>query len=219
MFDLLNIKRQFFVVWGYPVSYLEFAGTVTGLWAVYLSARERISSWPIGLINVVLSGILYYQVALYPDMFLQVFFFLTNLWGWWTWTHPTGDLANEQKQLKITSLGWSNGLRLVLACGIGTGLLGYFASRLHDWLPLLFSQPSTFPYIDSFILVASVVATFGLVHKKIETWYLWLLVDVVATGLYFMKNIKFYSLLYGLFCVIALGGAITWTKIYRKQTH
>ena len=69
-----DIKNIFFELVGYQMSYLEFFGTIAGAIAVWLSARANIWSWPIGIINVVLFFFLFYQVQLYPDMLLQVFF-------------------------------------------------------------------------------------------------------------------------------------------------
>jgi nicotinamide mononucleotide transporter len=71
--DFFHTDFIFFTAWGYPVSYIEFAGLITGLVAVALSARAHVLSWPIGIVNVVLSFFLYYQVQLYPDMFLRTF--------------------------------------------------------------------------------------------------------------------------------------------------
>jgi nicotinamide mononucleotide transporter len=212
-FDINNI---FLTLWDYPMSHLEFWGFVTGLLAVYLSAQEKVSSWYIGLVNVSLSFFLYFQVQLYPDMFLQVFFFVTNLIGWWQWTHPKPYEANALEQLKITSLGLRNWVLVLVIGSAGTVLMGFFAQNLHTILPRIFSKPSAFPYMDSFVTVMSIMATFTLIRKKIESWYLWLLIDLIATYMYFLKGIKVYSLEYAIFCVIALIGAVQWTKEYQK---
>ncbi|MEP7318597.1 MAG: nicotinamide mononucleotide transporter family protein [Panacibacter sp.] len=58
------------------MSYIEFFGVLSGLISVWLSARANIWSWPTGIVNIVLSFFLYFQIQLYPDMFLQVFFFI-----------------------------------------------------------------------------------------------------------------------------------------------
>ena len=98
--DFFNIESVFFEIWGYPMSYLEFFGTVAGGVAVWLAARANIWSWPIGLINVTLFFFLFFQVQLYPDMFLQAFFFVTNLMGWWRWAHPNPEEEDRKKELK-----------------------------------------------------------------------------------------------------------------------
>lgn len=101
----------------------------------------------------------------------------------------------------------------------GTYVLGTFAKILHEIAPLLFNLPSAFPYIDSFILVMSVMATFMLIRKKMEAWWVWLGVDIIATYLYYIKDVKVYALLYAIFCVIAVIGAVEWTKKYLKQSR
>lgn len=212
-FDINNI---FFEALGYKMSYLEFWATVTGGIAVWLSARENVWSWIIGLVNVVLAFVLFYQIQLYPDMFLQVFFFITNIIGWWQWKFPKANEANLNHELKISQLSVQQWLWLGLGGIFFTVLMGTFAKNLHEWIPSLFSQPSAFPYMDSFTTIMSIVATFMLIRKKIEAWYVWLLVDAISTYMYSLKDVKLYALLYFVFCFIAAFGAFNWTKEYRN---
>lgn len=221
MSHLFNIDAIFFTVLGYPMSYLEFLGVISGAVAVWLSARANIWSWPIGMVNVVLFFFLFFQIQLYPDMLLQVFFFVTNLMGWWTWTHPNPDeavLKNAAtgQELKITRTPVSN-LVIWSAGGlVATAVLGAFAQNLNTLFPLVFSKPSAFPYVDSFTTVMSIVATFLMIRKRVECWYVWLLVDVVLTYLYFVKGVRFVALEYAVFCIIALFGAFNWTREYQR---
>jgi nicotinamide mononucleotide transporter len=216
MNSFFDINRIFFEAFGYKMSHLEWWATVSGGVAVWLSARENVWSWVVGLLNVVLAFVLFYQIQLYPDMFLQVFFFVTNLIGWWQWKYPQQHEANQKNELRITQLStWQ-----YVGAGIGGGgvtlLLGTFSKNLHAWFPQLFSLPSAFPYMDSFTTVMSIFATFMLIRKKIETWYLWLLIDVISTYMYYLKEVKLYALLYLIFCFIAAFGAYNWTKEYRR---
>ena len=214
--SFFSINYIIFEAWGYKMSYLEFFGTISGAWAVWLSAKENVWSWGVGLVNVVLSFFLFYQIQLYPDMFLQVFFFVTNLLGWWQWTHPKQNEANFNKELKISKLSLRDAFALIGIGLLATLLMGKFSQNLHEISPELFSKPSAFPYMDSFTTVMSIVATFFLIRKKVESWYLWLLVDIIAAYMYYAKGVKLYSLLYAVFCVIALFGALNWTKEYRS---
>lgn len=211
-----DIEKIFFVVWNYPVSYLEFFGWLSGVVAVALSARAHLWSWPIGIINVTLSFFLFFQVQLYPDMFLQVFFFITNLMGWWRWANPKEGEEDRKNELRVSFLKGSETL-VVLSVGVlGTALLGTFAFNLHDWVPSIFSKPSASHYLDSFITVMSILATFYMIQKKVECWIIWILVDVVATYLYFVRDIKFYSLLYLVFTVLASYALWNWIREYRS---
>jgi nicotinamide mononucleotide transporter len=212
-FDIDNI---FFTIWNYDVSYLEFFGLISGIVAVVLSALANVWSWPVGIINVTLSFFLFFQVQLYPDMFLQVFFFVTNVIGWWRWTHPKPYEEDKKHELKISFMKTSE-LMFVSAAGIaGTLLLGLFAQNLHALFPSVFAIPSAAPFLDSFITVMSIIATFYLIQKKIESWIIWLLVDVIATYLYFSRDIKLYGLLYLVLCFIAAFALWNWVREYRN---
>jgi len=210
-----HLSNTFFCIWGYGVSYLEFFGWLSGIIAVALSAKANIWSWPIGIVNVTLSFFLFYQVQLYPDMLLQVFFFVTNLAGWWRWLHPKKHEADKRLQLKVSLMKPRQRLALIAYGSVGTVLLGLLATQLHLWFPGIFRQPSAAPFIDSFITVMSIVTTFYMIEKKIECWIIWIAVDIVATYLYFTRDIKFYSLLYLLFTIIAAYGLYHWWREYK----
>jgi len=217
MTDFFDINQIFFEAFGYKMSHLEWWATVSGGVAVWLSARENVWSWVVGLLNVVLAFVLFYQIQLYPDMFLQVFFFITNLIGWWQWKYPKRAEANQKNQLKISKLSQKQRLIVGVGGAVATLLLGTFSRHLHHWLPRVFSLPSAFPYMDSFTTVMSIAATFMLIRKKIEAWYIWLLVDIISTYMYYIKEVKLYALLYLFFCFIAAFGAYNWTKEYRRH--
>lgn len=214
----LDHENIFLNVLGYKLSYLESLGWFTGIIAVWLSARANVWSWPTGLVNVSLSFFLFYQVRLYPDMFLQIFFFVTNIMGWWRWTHPKPVEEDAKHELRISWLKAHDGWIVAGTTLAGTAVLGLLAQRLHYWLPEIFTQPSASPFVDSFITVLSVVATYYMIQKKVECWLMWIAVDVVATYLYFVRDIKLYSLLYFAFCFLAAYGFFTWRQEFKRYT-
>lgn len=71
-FDIENIAFQ---ILNYPISYVEFIGALFGLVSVYLAAKANILTWGTGIVNELFLFILFFQVQLYADMLLQVFFF------------------------------------------------------------------------------------------------------------------------------------------------
>lgn len=214
IFDVQNIA---FELLGVQMSYIELIATITGLIAIILSSLENVWSWIIGLVNVVFAFFMFYQIQLYPDMFLQVFFFVTNIIGFWQWKFPKTYEANLKNELKITKLSTRNFILLCLVGLLGTIGLGTFSKNLHEIAPTVFSLPTDFPYMDSFTTVMSIIATFMLIRKKVEAWWIWLVVDVLATYMYFIKDVKLYSLLYFAFVIIAAYGAWEWTNTYRKE--
>jgi len=200
------------------MSYLEFFGVLTGGVAVWLSAKGNIWSWPLGIVNVTLTFFLVFQVQLYPDMFLQIFFFITNLIGWWRWTHPDKGEEDKKNELRVSRMPVK---KLILLSGltiIGTVAFGTFAKNLHDLFPKAFSMPSAYPYWDSFVAVISITATYLMVQKKVECWVAWIVADVIATILYFSKGVLFLSFEYFVFCLIAAFGFWKWQQDAKIST-
>jgi nicotinamide mononucleotide transporter len=214
--SIFDISNTFLNVLNYKLSYLEFLAVMFGLAGVWLSAHANIWNWPVGIVNIILSAIFYYQIQLYPDMFLQFFFFVTSLIGWWRWTHPRVEEADEKKELKVSYMKWYQ-ISFVIGIGItGTFIMGLAASKLHEWLPQLFNLPSAYPYVDSFILVMSVMTTFFVIQKKVEVWIVWVIVDLTASYIYFIKGAYFFSLEYFVFSILAVYGMIYWMKEYNS---
>ena len=216
--NFFTIDNVFFSLAGYEVSYLEFFGLVFGLVAVMLSSVAHVWSWPVGIVNVVLSFFLFYQVQLYPDMFLQIFFLVTNLVGWWRWLHPARGEEDRKNELKVSFMSRKSLIQLLIIAISGTILMGMFSKNLHEVAPVLFHKPSAYPFMDSFIMVMSIVTTFYMIQKKVECWIIWILVDAVATYLYFQRDLLLYSILYFIFCFIAAYGLYHWIKEYRSYS-
>jgi nicotinamide mononucleotide transporter len=212
-FDINNIA---FTVFGIGVSYLELFGVIAGLLAVILSSMANLWSWPIGIINVILFFFLFFQSQLYPDMFLQIFYLVTNIVGWWRWANPRQGEEDKKLELRVSHMTKK---QLIFSGSVGIGgtvILGMFASRLHEWFPYLFYLPSAAPFQDSFIMVFSILAQYYMMHKKIECWIMWLLVDILATYVYFNRELIFSSMLYFGFCGIAAFALWNWSREYKN---
>lgn len=201
----------------YPMSLVELLGTLFNLVAVWLSAKEKITSWPLGIIGVVLFFILFYQVQLYADMFLQVFFFITNCIGWYNWANPSIGYENKYNQLKITTISASHRVISAFAIILLTASLGYFFLHIHEVFPKYFTLPASFPYADSFVMAGSILAQIFLMQKKLEAWALWCIINIAAMFIYAQKEIYLTSLLYFIFLLIAIKGQIDWYRTWRAD--
>lgn len=210
--ELFNVNTIFFKVLGYPISYVEFVGTTTGLVSVLLAAKSNIWTWAIGLVNVACFFLIFYQVQLYSDMFLQIYFFITSIYGWIIWSKQ-----NEKKEISIRLLSRKPRVVLALIIFFATLLLGTLIKDIHTILPSVFQQPASYPYIDTFIAVLSVLATVLLAKRFLENWILWIAVDVLSIGLYALKGVKLISIEYFIFLCIASFGFYNWYKLRRNE--
>ena len=203
--NIFEIKNIAFQIWGYPISYVELIGTLFGLFTVYFASRANILTWGTGIVNEIFLFILFFQVQLYADMFLQVYFFIVTIYGWYYWKTDTAEKM-------ISEINFRNKLLLATAIFIFSLLSGFLFSNIHLYLPEYFKVKASYPYIDSFVMVSSIVATVLLSKKKTENWYLWIAVDLVCVVLYFKKGIYFLSLEYFIFLGLASYGLYHWKK-------
>jgi nicotinamide mononucleotide transporter len=207
---LLSVETVFFTILGYPMSYIEFAGTVLYLWSVWLIAKRSIITWPVGIVAVLLYMSLFYQIRLYSDALEQVYYLGASVYGWWYWSRtsrPNEPIGGVTFSARRWILHW---VAITLVASV---LLGITMSHLHVWLPALFPEPASYPYIDALTTVMSLVAMWLLVRKHTESWVYWIVVDVIGICLYFAKDVRFVSLLYVLLLGLATKGLIDWMRV------
>jgi nicotinamide mononucleotide transporter len=215
--DFFNINTIAFTVFGYPMSYIEFIGTVSGLACVWLTVRRHISCWPIGIVNIIFFFLVFYQVRLYSDMILQAIFFILSVYGWYRWLHPrTEEEANEKNELRVTGLSGKNRMIALVLTLVAIAALGAFMKRIHLIFPSVFPEPAAFPFWDASTTVMSVYAQYLLAKKKLESWILWIAVDIICVFLYNLKGIKFISIEYFVFLIMAASGLVGWLRAYKK---
>lgn len=216
--SFFDINNVFFTLWEYPMSYLEFFGTVLNIWCVWLTTRKSIWNWPVGIAAVILFGILLYQIRLYSDGIEQIYYLVTGIWGWIAWGKlgRSKDDAAENGALVVRAtkreLCWTGA-----AIAIGTVCLGSFMTRADVLFPLWFPEPASFPYLDAFTTVTAFTAQILLILRRVENWYLWILIDVIGVWLYNEKEVKFVAVLYGIFLILATKGLLSWMKEWRQS--
>lgn len=206
-----SINTIMFTFWDYQMSYLEFFGTIFNLWCVYLAARNKAANWPIGIVGIILYLFLFYQIQLYSDLFEQVYFLLMSFYGWYVWSMIDKD-SKTKPQSKVGTNSPKANLVWLAVIIIGTGLLTVFTANINKLWPQYFPLPASYPFLDAFTTVMSFAATIIMARRKIECWYLWILVDIIGIWLYFAKGVKFISLEYVIFLLLAAKGLLDWRR-------
>lgn len=218
MLDIFNVNSIFFTVLDYPMSYLEFFGTIFYALSIILIWKRKSINWPIGLIGVGLFMILFYQIQLYSDFIEQIYYVITGFWGWWLWTKGSKDGDEDSNEIKVKLNSPKNNLILLISVIAGTAVMTVVMANVHNILPSVFPTAADYPFLDAFTTVLSFAAQILLSYKLIENWYLWIVVDVIAVGLYYVKDVKFLSLLYACFLIMAINGWWQWRKQLLTQT-
>ncbi len=218
-FDFFNINTIAFTLWGYSMSWIELLGTIFGLLSVYYAAKEKILTWPIGVVNIFFFLLVFYQVQLYSDMVEQLYYLATTVYGWLLWSTPK-QVEGRQKArfLKVTILSRKHRIELILGGALAATLLTVFMMNVHLLLPDLFPLPAAYPFWDAISTVGSFIAQFIMARKKLESFPIWMGVDVVNITLYILQGIYLIAAEYVLFFLLCITGFSHWRKDYRP-TH
>jgi nicotinamide mononucleotide transporter len=181
------------------VSPLEGLGVTTGILGVWLTAKENVWCWPVGLVNVAVYAVVFHGAKLYADMGLQVLYFALCLYGWWAWLHGGTDHGRlGVSRTPAAALVGTFSIGVVFAAG-----LGYFLRRYTD---------AALPLFDAGTTSFSLVAQFFQTRKWIENWIVWLIVDTVYVGMYVNKGLYPTAALYTVFLALAVLGLVKWGR-------
>jgi len=185
-------------------SWMEQLATVLGVLGVGLTIRQSLWNFPVGLVQVSLSAVVFYQARLYADMKLQAFFFAVLAYGWWHWARPGGNL----KVLPVTRLSRAGIIACVLTGLAGTALWGWYLQARTD---------AAMPYRDAFIASFSILSQWLQARKKLENWIGWMIVNATAVAVYWIAGLHWFAVLYVLFFILAIGGHFEWRKSWRSR--
>jgi nicotinamide mononucleotide transporter len=183
------------------MSVWEIIGTVLGIIGVGLMIKQDIWGWPVGLIQVTVYAWVFYDAHLYSDAILQGFFFAIQAYGWWHWLHHPHTTTHSE--LPVT--------RLTRTALVGWGALGAGLTAGWGWF-MHANTAAALPWWDAFILVFSLIAQWLQARKILENWAGWLLVNTVAIGVYWAKDLRLTSGLYLVFWLMAAWGWREWRK-------
>jgi nicotinamide mononucleotide transporter len=209
MLNFLSVNNIAFTILEYPMSYVELIGTILYLWSVWLISKRQVITWPVGIVSVLLYMVLFYQIRLYSDTLEQVYYLGASIYGWVIWNKSPKDDG------QVADVGYS-GRQVIVVWVIITGVVSMLTSvlmgRIHLLLPVLFPEAASYPFLDALTTIMSFTAMWLMARKRIESWIYWIVVDGIGIWLYFVKDVKFISLLYVILLVMAVNGLRSWHK-------
>ncbi|WP_323755234.1 nicotinamide riboside transporter PnuC [Roseivirga sp.] len=208
----LNDIWQDIISYAQEISVWELSGLVFGILAVLFLIKESIWTWPAGIAYVIVSFFVFWEARLYGDFILHIFFLVLNIYGWYYWVKGKGD---KEPDVVITHTNSKRSIIFLLLTIVGIFTFGQFLINI----PSIFEgvEPAALPYWDSTTSILSVTGMWLTARKKIDNWYYWFAVDVIATGVYFYKELYFYSFLYFLYIGMAIAGYMAWKKTMMNQ--
>ncbi len=184
---------------GQTTSLLEVIAMLTGLAGVYLTIRQSVWCFPVGIINVGLYAYIFFSpgVQLYADALLQCIYIILLIFGWYKWSTKN---INEKATVP-SRLIRPDAIRVSVIAFTSTILLALFLSRFTN---------ASYPWTDSALTCASLAAQWMIARKFIENWIVWIVVDILYVPLYLVKQLPLTAFLYGIFLLMAVNGYREW---------
>lgn len=181
------------------VSVLEIAANIATTVSILIAGRNSVHTWWTGILGCLLFAAVFLSAKLYADVVLQLFFIVTSVIGWRQWLHGRSGNPLPITRTTIRFLAWSVLVGLVAAMVYG--------ELLHEF------TDAYAPFVDSIILVFSVIAQLLLMRRRIENWMFWLIVNSVAVPLYGSRGLHLTMTLYAAYWINALVSWHHWRRL------
>ena len=189
-------------------TWLEAVAAILGIASVWYARRENILVYHTGIISVLIYVYICFFSRLYADAGINFFYFLMSVYGWYNWTHSSGE--SDHLEISINTKNQQIG-------GIVLTFVSYWAILGIIWL---FNRNDTVymtsyvPWVDSFTTSIFLVGMLLMARKKVENWIYWIVGNIVSIPLYFVKGLAFTSFQYLVFLILAILGYMEWRKRY-----
>lgn len=186
--------------WVTELNYLEVFAVFTSYASTYLCVVQKRLNYVFGAISTLAYGFLFLQSGLVASMLLNFYLAPALVYGWFRWkadsvTRPVTHLALKwvPVYVLVTAAAYVGAVALSTAFG------------------------GTFAPLDSVILIGTLLAQFLLDNKKIETWIVWVVVNVAAIYLYFTSGLPLAGLQYVFFLANTVYGYYTWNRSMKNE--
>jgi nicotinamide mononucleotide transporter len=180
------------------MSQLEWLAAVLVLINVALVALRSVWNYPFALVAVTLYAFVFYEAKLYSDMLLQGFFLILNLYGLFAWVRARQDSG--------IPVGWMGARARWVWGGVTVAAWIGWSAAMHRY------TDAAAPWIDGAIAMASITAQWLLARRRVESWFLWIFVDLIAVPLFAWRGLYATSAVYVVLLGLSIDGLIQWRR-------
>lgn len=177
---------------------LEIAATALTLACVVLAVKRSLWQFPTGILGTGLGFFVFWNAQFYSSAVLQPIFILIQIYGWWFWVRGNNATAPPIRTTPPAIV--IGGMLAALAIA----LMG--ASALKIW------TDAAMAHADAAILALSIFAQVLLSLKRIENWFVWVVINALSVFVYASGGLWLYTALYAFFFFNAFWGWWEWRK-------
>ena len=184
------------------VFYLEIIAVFTGILTVWLTSKENVLLYPIGICSVSIWIYLCWIGDLFGQSIINLFFLIMNIYGWYNW-----QLKDDSQKFKIQIK--NNNTKENLMVIIASIFLSTFVFMVINQFQ---KEDASLFYVllESIITGMNFTAMWLMAWKRIEHWYLWIIGDIMCIPLFIHKDYTLGVIQFTIFIIIAYQGLKDW---------
>ncbi|WP_367111559.1 nicotinamide riboside transporter PnuC [uncultured Psychrobacter sp.] len=210
---------------------LELIAVIFGVASVLLARKLSVLVFPVGLVSTAIFVYLLWKWQLFGDMFINAYYTVMGLYGWFNWSRNKHRDQNNrttnklQDEISIEHIS-ANDIPMMVLLSTATiafvALVYYFRPVINnnfsfDGVVLGLHLFTWVDYTDMLTTALFLIAMWLMASRKIEHWLLWIVADAISVPLYFYKGFTFTALQYVVFTLIAIWAYYEWQRRYRIQ--
>ena len=176
----------------------EWLAVVLALAYLLLAVRQDPWCWVCAAASSAIYCVLFARAGLFMQSALQVFYIAMAGYGWYAW--------RGGRDAAAAPLAVSTWTLATHALAVGAVLL---ATALNGRL-LAPAGSGALPYVDALVAWVSVLATWMVARKVLENWLYWIVIDLVAAGLYWTQGLHATTALFFVYVAVAVRGFFVW---------
>ncbi len=196
---LLNlvVSFGFFFMEGLSLwSIIGLVAGITNILCVIFVANKDIRNYPFGIVAVVYYAFVSYHYGNTGEWMLSMFCYVPmNVVGWSLWIKSLkqsgeNSSASDDKSENIVESRRLRVKQMALCVGVlAVAVVAYAQLLAGDALQMviygnLTEHTMSKHYVDSFTTMASILAMFLQLHRFMEQWYLWIIVNIMSIVLW-----------------------------------
>jgi len=181
----------------------EILAVVFGIAYVLLAAKESLWTWLFAFLSTIIYTVLFWEGALVSSSLLNFYYMIMAVYGFILWRSG----GEKGEELEISQWSLKKNVTVIIVGIILAVIFGYVSDTYTE---------ARFAYLDTFVMVFSVIATWMLAKKVLETWIYWMVVDSAAIVLYWKSGYLATIILFVLYVILAFYAYYTWWKTYHE---
>ena len=183
----------------------EVIAVIMAIAYLVLAMYENILCWLAALISTSIYVVLFFDVNLYMESGLQIYYIIMALYGWYAWRKH----SDQKDDLQISR--WQRQHHVIAISSI------LIITTISAWL--LRDTGAAYPWLDSLTTWSAVLTTWMVARKILENWLYWIVIDSISIYLFINKELYLTALLFLIYVILCISGYRQWNLKYHAKNN